>query len=261
MGVKMSTAVATLSGGLDSTTGLRMLLAADWEIKAAVSFNYGQRHKKELEFAAETCRQLDIKHIVIDLHAAGFTQAIEASGSALVSDNEVPDGHYAQENMVQTIVPNRNMVMLAIAASIAVAEGAESVAAAMHAGDHFIYPDCRPEFVGPLAQAMVYGNEGTNFQGLVLPYLDRPKADIAFDALFLGYDLSTTWSCYKGGEIHCGRCGTCVERLEAIELAAKKMRFEKGMSVVAGEYYGGDFDRTEYEDVDFWKEAVENADR
>jgi len=255
------TAVATLSGGLDSTTALRACIEHGWDIKAAVSFNYGQRHKKELEYAARTCALLDIKHVIIDLHAAGLTDALAPSRSSLVSDNDVPDGHYAEETMRQTIVPNRNMIMISIAAGIAIAEGAEAVVAAVHAGDHFIYPDCRPEFMGFLAPALVVGNEGFGFNGLVLPFLNATKADIAYEAIILGYDLSSTWSCYKGGVIHCGRCGTCVERLEAIEEAARRYIVEIAGpdAILEGSYYGGEFDNTIYEDVDFWKEAVANA--
>jgi 7-cyano-7-deazaguanine synthase len=241
------TALATLSGGLDSTTALRMAIEAGWDIRTAVSFNYGQRHKTELGYAHATCQQLGIKHIIIDLNKAGVTEAIAASGSSLVSDNPVPDGHYAQENMVQTIVPNRNMMMISIAAAIAIAEGSESVLAATHAGDHFIYPDCRPEFMSPLAVALMAGNDGTGFQGLVLPYLTKSKTDIAYDALRLGYPLSSTWSCYKGGLTHCGRCGTCVERLEAIHDACKQL------DAIGIAYEGDD---TEYEDTEYWMQAV-----
>jgi len=159
------------------------------------------------------------------------------------------------------------MIMLAIAGGIAVARGADVVATAVHAGDHFIYPDCRPAFIQKLSEAMQLGNEGFGFDSVAYartgpiftPFIDATKADIAVLALQLGVPLHETWSCYKGREIHCGKCGTCVERLEAIEEAALRMNAGQGIDNVPGNYYGGEYDRTEYADVDFWKQAVANA--
>lgn len=219
--------VAILSGGLDSTTMLHVAINNGWTVTSAVSFNYGQRHKKELDYARATCDSLGIKHHVIDLWSSGLTGALAPSGSSLVSDTEVPDGHYAEESMKATVVPNRNMIMISIAGGIAVAEGAQCVMTGVHAGDHFIYPDCRPEFIANAAAALVVGNEGFgDMHGIMAPFLESTKADIAYEAIMNDVPFESTWSCYKGGEIHCGRCGTCVERLEAIDEALKKFLYE-----------------------------------
>jgi 7-cyano-7-deazaguanine synthase len=227
------------------------LIDQRYKITSAVSFNYGQRHKKELDYAKKTAEKLGITHRVIDLHKAGFTDAIEASGSSLVSDHDVPEGHYAEDNMKQTVVPNRNMVMISIAISIAVAEEATFVATGVHAGDHAIYPDCRPEFIQAASQAGVLANKGFgSFGGIVTPYVYSSKADIAEKAFRLEVPIEETWSCYKGGKIHCGKCGTCVERLEAIDEALHRLDPK------------GDFelmDKTEYEDVDYWRQVVAEA--
>ncbi|HEY7824400.1 MAG TPA: 7-cyano-7-deazaguanine synthase, partial [Acidimicrobiia bacterium] len=164
-------------------------------------------------------------------------------GSALTSDEiDVPDGHYAQETMKATVVPNRNAIMLAIATGIAVAEGAEVVATGVPAGDHFIYPDCRPDFFNPFAVAMEAANDGFTVDGFRLeaPFISMTKADIAAYGSSIGVDYAITWSCYKGGEIHCGRCGTCVERIEAFLDA-------------------GVHDPTNYADRDFALSEIANA--
>ncbi len=239
--------LCVLSGGLDSTTMLyKYYNDPDMEVLGAVAFNYGQRHKKELEYAERTCDKLDIPFYLIDLWSSGLTGLLSSSESSLVSGTDVPDGHYAEESMKATIVPNRNMMMLSIACGIAVAQGIEFVATGVHAGDHFIYPDCRPEFIGTLSEAMVLGNEGEGFQGILAPFQFGSKEDIAAIAFEEGVPLDETWSCYKGGEKHCGRCGTCVERLEAIYGAQNRL----------AEFIP---DMTEYEDTDFWKEAIANA--
>ena len=241
-------AVVVLSGGMDSTVLLDHLLS-DMAVTSCVSFNYGQRHKKELEFAAATAEAHGITHHVIDLYKSGFTEALAPSGSSLVTDTDVPEGHYAEESMKATVVPNRNMVMLSIAGAIGVAEGAQVVATGVHAGDHFIYPDCRPPFISAASHALFYGNEGFGtMSGIIAPFIEWSKAQIAGCGIDLGVDFSKTWSCYKGGDIHCGKCGTCVERLEAIAQAAEFRNMERE-----------DVDTTEYEDVDFWKRAIEEA--
>ena len=237
--------VAVFSGGLDSTTMVYDALYRGFEIKRLVSFNYGQRHKKELVFAAITADKLNLPHTVIDLWSSGLTEALVPSGSSLISDTEVPDGHYSEENMKSTVVPNRNMIMISIAGGIAVAEGANGVVIGVHAGDHAIYPDCRPHFIEMVSRTLGVANLGfADFMvaGPVLaPYINQSKADIARDALQLEVPLEDTWSCYKGEEIHCGRCGTCVERLEAIDDA---------LSILDD----GTFqDRTEYADTEYWK--------
>lgn len=238
--------VIVLSGGLDSTTLLYDAIEQGFEVSSAVSFNYGQRHKKELDFALRTCQALGIPWRLIDLHRAHFTDAIAHSGSSLVSSTSVPEGHYAEENMKATVVPNRNMIMLSISAAIAVADGAAGVGTAVHAGDHFIYPDCRPEFVAYASEAMRTGNIGFgDLEGVWAPYIMKSKADIAEIAFVLGIDFSKTWSCYKGGSIHCGKCGTCVERLEAIDEAARR----HGKSHI-------EWDQTKYEDSTFWIDTI-----
>ena len=163
-------------------------------------------------------------------------------GSSLTTSNEVPDGHYAAENMQSTVVPNRNMVMISIAVAVAVAEYADTVFTGVHAGDHFIYPDCRKEFISAVGVAARLANEGFGaFQRVSAPYADMSKADIAYRALELDVPLDETWSCYKGGDVHCGRCGTCVERLESIDVALKA--------------FGGR-DNTKYADLKYWKEVT-----
>jgi 7-cyano-7-deazaguanine synthase len=244
--------VVVMSGGLDSTTLLYRVLEG-FEVVQAVSFNYGQRHKKELEFAQATCEKLHVPWTTIDLWSSGLTELLSESNSSLVSDEEVPEGHYAEENMKATVVPNRNMIMLSIAGGIAVAKKANLIFVGVHAGDHFIYPDCRPEFVNAAGDAIYLGNEGFGelIPGpIVAPYMQQSKADIAFDAISLGVPFEETWSCYKGGAIHCGRCGTCVERMEAIATATKRWYAMTG-EVVA--------DQTPYQDTEFWREALKRS--
>jgi|SRR5262245_11165607 len=251
------TVVAIVSGGLDSVTMLYEMQHIGYEADV-VSFNYGQRHKKELVFAKAAASRFQLKHDVIDLSQLGAL--FSPSGSALVDivGSEVPEGHYEQENMSQTVVPNRNMIMLSIAAGIAVARDVDNIAAAMHAGDHFIYPDCRPEFIAAANAAICVGNDGfgkiqddpnsTEWQHFILaPYLHWSKADIAFRALQLNVPLHETWSCYKGGANHCGRCGTCVERLEAINNAQQRY-------AAHGDHVPTD--HTVYDDTEYWKLVV-----
>jgi 7-cyano-7-deazaguanine synthase len=259
--------IAVVSGGLDSTTMIYHMLNDGHQLDL-VSFDYGQRHRKELQFAVAIAKQLHLTHDIVDLR--GLTHLI--SNSALTSTRhrpkaqesdkrwdreiEVPDGHYAEENMKATVVPNRNMIMLAIAAGIAVNREAEFVATAVHAGDHFIYPDCRPAFISATSQAVWIGNEGFgsfkyNDEAVLAPFLHWTKEEIAYRALQLGVPLHMTWSCYKGNEKHCGRCGTCVERLEAID-AAIRLAISNNSDTYAE-------DMTEYEDTEFWKVAVRGA--
>lgn len=206
-------AVIIASGGMDSAT-----LAHYYKDKGAelimVGFNYGQRHSKELEFMALMAAAIGADHRIIDLS----NLAAQLHGSSLTDASvEVPDGHYSKETMKATVVPNRNAIMLSIAAGIAVAEKAEILATGVHAGDHFIYPDCRPHFIEAIGEAFELGNDGFAAEGFHLeaPFVNISKAQIAEIGGKLGVDYAMTWSCYKGGEIHCGRCGTCVERIEA----------------------------------------------
>lgn len=202
-----------ISGGMDSVTALYWA-RQEHEVVGAVSFDYGSKHNhRELPLAAWHCAQMDMPHDIIDLD---FVDRHFAS-DLLKSGGEVPDGHYADENMKKTVVPFRNGIMLAIACGIAESRGAEALVIAAHAGDHTIYPDCREPFMQGMATAM---REGTYARiELLRPFIHLDKAGIAKLGASLGVDYGKTWSCYKGGELHCGTCGTCVERIEAFELA------------------------------------------
>jgi 7-cyano-7-deazaguanine synthase len=221
-------AVSLMSGGMDSTT-LAYFLQPKYDLHL-LSFNYGQRHKKELEYARAIADRMGVQHDVIRLAVEGDSEgdviwplSTVLKGSSLTDEAvPVPDGHYAEESMKATVVPNRNAIMLSIAYGVAVAEGAELVAFGAHAGDHAIYPDCRPEFVEALCKALQIGNawdDTTPVPTVIGPFLDKTKAQIATIGQGLGVPWGWTWTCYKGGEIHCGRCGTCVERREAFRLA------------------------------------------
>lgn len=204
-------AVIVVSGGMDSTT---MLYEYSAEIALAITFDYGStQNAREREFAVEQCRRLGIEHLVIplDFMHRYFKSAL------LQGPEAIPDGHYADDNMKATVVPFRNGIMLAIACGIAESRGLHRVMIANHSGDHTIYPDCRPEFVDAMNAAM---NAGT-YEGVTVwaPYTGITKADIARRGAALGLDYSLTYSCYKGGEHHCGTCGTCVERREALAQA------------------------------------------
>lgn len=199
--------IIILSGGMDSVT---LLHYRKERIALAVSFDYGSNHNaREIECAAEQCRMLGIEHLVIPLSFMG-----EYFKSSLLSGaDDIPEGHYADANMKSTVVPFRNGIMLAVACGLAESRGLRHVMMANHGGDHAVYPDCRPGFVKAMDNAM---REGT-YEGVTLEadFTDITKADIARLGARLGVDYSKTYSCYKGGERHCGRCGTCVERREA----------------------------------------------
>jgi 7-cyano-7-deazaguanine synthase len=205
--------VAVVSGGLDSTT-MAYSLRAQGSALTAISFDYGQRHRKELEFAERMAADLDAPWILIDLHAAGIAGVL--TGSALTDDTvAVPDGHYADESMKITVVPNRNAIMLSIACALAVTEGAGTVAFGAHTGDHFIYPDCRPEFVRAFESMVNIAVDGLASIEILAPFLSMTKTDIVRLGQELQVPFERTWSCYKAGALHCGTCGTCVERREA----------------------------------------------
>ncbi len=213
----MSKAIAIVSGGLDSVTLAYVLRSEGYDLHL-LSFDYGQRHSKELDFAALCARRLQAEHTVVDLSGLGAL----LKGSALTEEGiEVPEGHYAAPNMAITVVPNRNAIMLAIAYGAAVAEQVDVVAAGFHGGDHFIYPDCRPEFVEAFDTMERRAVDGFGKPDLRLyaPFVNIGKHDIVARGARLDVPFHETWSCYKGGERHCGRCGTCVERREAFELA------------------------------------------
>lgn len=211
------TAVLIVSGGMDSVT-LAHKYHDDGFALVLMSFDYGQRHKKELDSARRCAERLGGVHHVVDL--SNITKLLP--GSSLTDDAvAVPEGHYAAETMKATVVPNRNAIMLSIAWAHAVAIGADVVAFGAHGGDHFIYPDCRPDFFLSLGEAFMQGNEGFGNPRLNLeaPFIQLDKAKIAALGAELGVPYEDAWSCYKGGEVHCGKCGTCVERKEAFELA------------------------------------------
>ena len=207
--------IVLLSGGMDSTVLAAHLLGAGAPVDA-VSIHYGQRHDKELTAAAAVAGALGIRHDVVDLSAL----RPHLSGSALTDDTvSVPEGHYTAPSMAATVVPNRNAIMLMVAAGIASARRHQAVATAVHAGDHPVYPDCRPEFIGAADRAARLGTAGFGDVAVVAPFVTWSKADIALRGHQLGAPTGLSWSCYQGGDIHCGRCGTCVERAEAHYLA------------------------------------------
>lgn len=210
----MKDSVIIVSGGLDSIT---LLYDKAETIALAISFDYGQNHsKKELPYAEYHCQKLGIPHITIPL-----TFMHQYFKSSLLEGAEaIPEGHYEEENMKSTVVPFRNGIMLAIATGIAESHELKRVYIANHGGDHTIYPDCRPEFIDAMDKAT---SAGTFVDVRVeAPYTNISKADIVRRGTALGIDYAKTWSCYKGSEIHCGKCGTCVERKEAFADAGVK---------------------------------------
>jgi len=204
----MKDTVIILSGGMDSVT---LLYDQQARIALAVSFDYGSNHNaKEIPFAKLHCERLGIPHIVIPLDF--MSQYFKSS--LLDGAEAIPEGHYADENMKSTVVPFRNGIMLSIAVGIAESNGLGYVMMANHGGDHTIYPDCTPDFVAAFDAAARAGTYTKT--GLLSPYTNMTKADIARRGKALGIDYAETWSCYKGTEKHCGKCGTCVERHEAL---------------------------------------------
>jgi 7-cyano-7-deazaguanine synthase len=204
----MKDSVIILSGGMDSVT---LLHDKKQSIALAVTFDYGSNHnKREAEYAKYHCDLLGIEHIIIPLE---FIHQYFKS-SLLEGAEAIPEGHYAAENMKSTVVPFRNGIMLAIACGIAESRGLKKVLIANHAGDHAIYPDCRATFIDSMSEAMAYGT----YEGIRIyaPYTGITKSQIAMIGKELGLDYTKTYSCYKGGEKHCGKCGTCVERKEAL---------------------------------------------
>lgn len=224
--------IVICSGGLDSVS-LAHIVAREHELTRLLSFDYGQRHLKELDYAASCAERLGVPHQIIDLRGIGAA----LTGSALTDDIDVPDGHYAEESMRVTVVPNRNAIMLTVAFGVAAANGDDAVATAVHGGDHFIYPDCRPAFTEAFNTMQKAALDGYADVSLYTPFVHRTKADIVKDGARVDTPFADTWSCYKGGSRHCGRCGTCVERREAFDLA-------------------GIPDPTDYEDAEFWRSAL-----
>ncbi|GGY39944.1 7-cyano-7-deazaguanine synthase [Bacterioplanes sanyensis] len=203
-------AVVIYSGGMDSFTILNKAKQQGHELYA-LTFDYGQKHKKEIEFAKRVCSELDVHHKIIDITA--INQLLQSS--SLTSDKDIPEGHYEDQNMKSTVVPNRNMILLSLAIGYAVDIGANKVFYGAHSGDHAIYPDCRPEFV--LAMNDVAKLANYEPVDIVTPYLNSDKIEILKDGLAMGLDYGKSWTCYNGREKACGKCGSCVERLEAFE--------------------------------------------
>jgi len=229
----MTSTLVLLSGGLDSTTLAAHLLDAGDHLET-ISIHYGQRHVRELQAAAAVAAHLGLRHDVVDLSV--LRQHL--TGSALTDDVPVPHGHYAEDTMRATVVPNRNAIMLSVAVGIAVARHLNRVATAVHAGDHFVYPDCRPAFIDAIDDAARLGTQGFGDVMVTAPFVNWTKADIARRAHQLGAPAHLSWSCYEGNDQHCGRCGTCVERASAFSQA-------------------GVPDPTVYADRQFWTEMIE----
>jgi len=205
--------VALLSGGMDSVVALYDI-GATHEVVAAISFHYGSKHNdREIPFAKWHADHLGIPHIVVPL---GFIGEFFES-DLLAKGGEIPKGHYEELTMKKTVVPFRNGIMLAIAGGFAESRGAGGLVIAAHSGDHAIYPDCREDFMRAMGDALRLGTYAEI--ELIRPFISLTKSDIARRGHELGVDFSKTWSCYVGGEVHCGECGTCVERREAFLLA------------------------------------------
>ena len=202
-------AVVIYSGGMDSYTVLHLALQQGYKVYA-VSFNYGQRHSKELDVAVKVCADLGVSHKLVDITA--INQLLQ--GSSLTSTEiDIPTGEYEEDNMKSTVVPNRNMILLSLAIGYAVSLGSTEVFYGAHSGDHDIYPDCRPEFV----DAMNIVSSIANYDDvqIISPFLHQTKLTILEVGLNMGLDYGQTWTCYLGQEKACGKCGSCVERLEA----------------------------------------------
>ena len=203
-------AVVVYSGGMDSFTLLHKVRQQGYEV-FALSFNYGQRHSVELTVAANVCKELGINHKVVDISSINSL----IGGSSLTSDIDVPEGHYEEESMKATVVPNRNMILLSLAVGYAVSIESTKVFYGAHSGDHAIYPDCRPEFVNRMNDVCKIANYEE--VEIVTPYLDQSKIEILADGFAMNLDYRNTWTCYNGREKSCGKCGACQERLEAFE--------------------------------------------
>ncbi|WP_339721175.1 7-cyano-7-deazaguanine synthase QueC [Marinomonas primoryensis] len=206
--------VVVYSGGMDSFTVLNTAIQNGLDVYA-LSFDYGQKHSKELEVAAQVCRTLGVSHKVVDITAINSLMA----NSSLTGDTKIPEGHYEDDSMKSTVVPNRNMVLLSMAIAYAVSLKAGKVYYGAHSGDHHIYPDCRPEFV----DAMNAVSKIANYQSveIVTPFLYSSKGDILKAGLSMNLDYANTWTCYNGREKSCGKCGACCERLDAFREQGK----------------------------------------
>ena len=205
--------VALVSGGMDSVAALHHARVSH-EVVAAISFHYGSKHNdREIPFAKWHSDQLGVAHLTVNLAFIGD----QFESDLLAKGGEIPRGHYEEQSMKKTVVPFRTGIMLSVAAGFAESKGANGLVIAAHSGDHAIYPDCREDFMRAMGDAIRLGTYAE--VELLRPFIAMTKADIARRGSALGVDFSRTWSCYVGGDIHCGECGTCVERREAFLLA------------------------------------------
>ena len=201
-----------ISGGLDSSTLIYQLYSEGYKLHA-VSFLYGQKHSREIECAKKIVSNLaGIKHTIIDISYLG-----KELNSALTNSNEnIPEGHYQAENMRRTVVPNRNMIMATIAHAIGYSNEIKNIALGIHAGDHFIYPDCRPEFIKEFEKTLRLSNDDEEIN-VITPFVNISKTEILKIGLELGVPYENTWTCYVGGDLACGKCGSCNERLSSFK--------------------------------------------
>jgi len=212
----MDKIVVVYSGGIDSFTMLNKYVEENKMEVHAITFNYNQRHSKEIDYAKKVCDILCINHKIVDVST--INQLLK--GSSLTDDISIPEGHYKEESMKSTVVPNRNMIFLSLGAGYGASIGAKYIAIGVHSGDHAIYPDCKPEFIYRMNEVMQISDY--NPLRLLTPYLMSSKAYIIKKGLELGLDYANAWTCYNGRENACGKCGSCVERLEAFEKAGMK---------------------------------------
>lgn len=205
-------AVMVLSGGMDSTTLLYHILKEGYQ-PYPITFDYGQKHRREIDCAFNTTEKLGLELKLLNIQMLN-----QIAPSALTRDEwNIPEGHYASENMKQTVVPNRNMVLLSLATAYAIGIKAGHIFYGAHAGDHEIYPDCRADFVKSMEQSIKLAD--WHQVQLHAPFLYKDKGDIVMRGLDLGVDFTLTQTCYNGQEKACGKCGSCTERLEAFKKA------------------------------------------
>ena len=211
----MTKIVVVYSGGMDSFTLINFALKQDHEV-SAISFDYGQKHRKELDSATDFCKSRSISLEVSNI--SGIKPLLK--GSALTDNIEVPRGHYEDQTMKMTVVPNRNMIMISLSIAYAISIDFEEVWYGAHSGDHSIYPDCRPEFLESVNKT----SKLANYESIEIraPFINLSKSEILSKGLGMNLDYSQTWTCYEGKVQACGKCGACVERLEAFEANNEK---------------------------------------